>query len=140
LSCEGKTLWIEKSPGLRELVLGGKWIEIDARLGRREDEPVVLKKGASAFFGTHLQSILVSLGCDSVILCGATTSGCVRATAVDLLQLGYPTMVPRECVADRAPRPHESSLVDIDAKYSDVVSLAEAVTYLERPRAAPGSR
>ena len=78
-------LWLEKAPALRDLELGGRWVEIDPRLDRRDDEPIVLKKGASGFFGTNLASILVSQGVDTVILCGATTSGCVRATAIDLL-------------------------------------------------------
>ena len=63
-------------------------------------------------------------------MCGATTSGCIRATAVDLLQYGYPTLVPRECVGDRAA-PHEANLVDIQAKYADVVSIEDALTYIE---------
>jgi maleamate amidohydrolase len=125
------SLWLEKAPGLRELVVGGKWVEIDPRLERREEETVILKKGASAFFGTNLPSILVSQGVDTVIMCGATTSGCIRATAVDLLQYGYPTLVPRECVGDRAQGPHEANLVDIQAKYADVVSVEEVLAYVE---------
>ena len=111
--------------------MGGQWVEIDPRLERRDDETVVLKKGASAFFGTNLASILVSQQVDSVVLCGATTSGCVRATAVDLLQFGWPTLVPRECVGDRARAPHEANLFDIQAKYADVVTLEDALRYLE---------
>ncbi len=125
------SLWLQKAPGLADLQIGGKWVEIDPRLGRREGETVVLKKGASAFFGTNLPSILVSQGVDTVVLCGATTSGCIRATAVDLLQYGYPTLVPRECVGDRARGPHEANLVDIQAKYADVVPVEEALSYLE---------
>jgi maleamate amidohydrolase len=125
------SLWLEKAPGLAELVVGGKWVEIDPRLERREEETVILKKGASAFFGTNLPSILVSQGVDTVIMCGATTSGCIRATAVDLLQYGYPTLVPRECVGDRAQGPHEANLVDIQAKYADVVSVEEVLAYVE---------
>jgi nicotinamidase-related amidase len=106
-------------------------VEIDPRLERREDETVVSKKGASAFFGTNLVAILVSQGIDTVVLCGATTSGCVRATSIDLLQNGYPTLVPRECVGDRAQAPHEANLFDIQAKYADVVSLEEALAYVE---------
>ena len=64
----------------------------------------MLKKGASAFFGTNLVAILVSQGMDTVVLCGATTSGCIRATAIDLMQNGFPAVVPRECVGDRAAR------------------------------------
>ncbi|MGH3093386.1 MAG: isochorismatase family protein [Gaiellaceae bacterium] len=124
-------LWLQKAPALADLQLGGHWVEIDPRLERREDETVVLKKGASAFFGTNLAAILVTQGIDTVILCGATTSGCVRATAVDLLQHGFPTLVPRECVGDRAEAPHEANLFDIQAKYADVVSLEDALGYLE---------
>ncbi len=125
-------LWLQKAPALTELELGGRFVEIDPRLGRRDDEPVVLKKGASGFFGTNLASILISQGIDTVILCGATTSGCIRATAIDLLQYGWPTIVPRDCVGDRAQAPHEANLFDIQAKYADVVSLADALAYVER--------
>jgi maleamate amidohydrolase len=125
------SLWLQKAPGLAELQVGGKWVEIDPRLERQEDEVVILKKGASAFFGTNLPSILVSQNVDTIVLCGATTSGCIRATAVDLLQYGYPTLVPRECVGDRARAPHEANLVDIQAKYADVVSAEDALSYLE---------
>jgi maleamate amidohydrolase len=125
------SLWLEKMPGLAELQVGGKWVEIDPRLERREEEVVILKKGASAFFGTNLPSVLISQGVDTVIMCGATTSGCIRATAIDLLQYGYPTLVPRECVGDRAQDPHEANLVDIQAKYADVVPMEDALSYLE---------
>jgi len=125
-------LWLQKVPSLAELQLGGHWVEIDPRLEPQEGEPVIVKKGASAFFGTNLASILVSQRIDSVVMCGATTSGCVRATAIDLLQYGFPTIVPRECVGDRAQAPHEANLFDINAKYADVVSLEEAIDYVER--------
>jgi maleamate amidohydrolase len=124
-------LWLQKVPSLGDLQVGGRWVEIDSRLAPREDETVVLKKGASAFFGTNLAAILVSQGIDSVLLCGATTSGCIRATAIDLLQYGFPALVPRECVGDRAQAPHEANLFDIHAKYADVVSLDDALVYVE---------
>ena len=130
-SLKDGALWLQKAPALGDLQLGGRWVEIDPRLGRRDDEPVVLKKGASAFFGTNLASILVAQGVDTVVLCGATTSGCIRATAIDLLQYGFPTLVPRECVGDRAEAPHEANLFDIQAKYADVVPVEEALAYLE---------
>ena len=125
-------LWLQKAPALGELKVGGPWVEIDPRLERREDETIVLKKGASAFFGTNLVAILTSQRVDSAILCGATTSGCIRATAIDLLQYGFPTIVPRECVGDRAQAPHDANLFDIEAKYADVVSLEDALAYIER--------
>jgi maleamate amidohydrolase len=124
-------LWLQKVPSLGDLELGGQWVEIDPRLERREDETVVVKKGASAFFGTNVTAILVAQRVDTVILCGATTSGCIRATAVDLLQNGFPTIVPRECVGDRAQAPHEANLFDIQAKYADVVTLGDALAYLD---------
>jgi nicotinamidase-related amidase len=129
-------LWMQKAPALAELQLDGPWIEIDPRLEPRPDETIVMKKGASGFFGTNLASILISQRVDSVVLCGATTSGCVRATAVDLLQYGWPTLVPRECVGDRAQAPHEANLFDIQAKYADVVGLDEALAYLASVSAA----
>jgi maleamate amidohydrolase len=124
-------LWLEKVPALGDLQIGGRWVEIDPRLEPREGETIVVKKGASAFFGTNLAAILISQGIDSVLLCGATTSGCIRATAIDLLQYGFPTLVPRECVGDRAQAPHDANLFDIQAKYADVVSVEEALDYVE---------
>ena len=95
----------------------------------------MLKKGASALLRDEPRRRSWSRqGVDSVILCGATTSGCIRATAIDLLQYGYPTLVPRECVADRAQAPHEANLFDINAKYADVVSLDD-VARVRRGRA-----
>ncbi len=124
-------LWLQKVPTLGELQLGGRWVDVDPRLEPREDETVIVKKGASAFFGTNLAAILISQRVDSVVLCGATTSGCIRATSIDLLQYGFPTLVPRDCVGDRAQAPHEANLFDIQAKYADVVSLEEALAYVE---------
>jgi maleamate amidohydrolase len=128
--------FIDKVPALLTLEAGTGWVEIDPRIAPRPDEPVLTKLFASAFFGTTLASLLVAAGCDSVVVTGASTSGCVRATVVDALQHGYRPLVPREAVGDRNPRAHEASLYDVDAKYGDVVSLAEAVDYLEELAAA----
>ena len=124
-------LWLKKFPALADLRIGEPCEEIDPRLERRANETVVRKKGASAFFGTNLTAILVSQGIDTIVLCGTTTSGCIRATAIDLMQNGFPAIVPRECVGDRARAPHEANLFDIQAKYADVVSVQEALTYLK---------
>jgi maleamate amidohydrolase len=124
-------IWLEKSPALAELRRGTRWTQLDARLGWRPGDPVVTKTGASAAFGTPLLTILAAGQRDTVVLCGATTSGCVRATAVDLLQAGYRTVVPRECVGDRAPEQHDSSLRDLDAKYVNVTSAGDALEYLD---------
>jgi nicotinamidase-related amidase len=132
-------IWLQKFPALIELQVGERTAEIDPRLERREDEIVVLKKGASAFFGTNLSAILVAHGIDTVVLCGTTTSGCIRATAIDLLQYGFPALVPRECVGDRARAPHDANLFDIQAKYADVVSIDDAIAYLERVASPAGA-
>jgi len=106
-------------------------VELHPRLGRRANEPLLRKKYPSAFFGTDLAMLLASRGIDTILIAGCTTSGCVRATAVDGLQHGFRVMVVRETVGDRAPAAHDQSLVDIHAKYGDVVSLAASLSYLE---------
>ena len=118
-------VFLRKVPALRVLQPGSEWIEVDPRLGRRADEPVLSKAFASAFFGTPLAAILA--GHDCLLVCGATTSGCVRATVVDALQHGLMPVVPRECVGDRWPAAHDASLFDIEHKHGDVVALADAV-------------
>lgn len=122
--------WLRKASGLRALVPGSRLVEIDARLRRREGEHLLVKTGASAFFGTALASYLTSAGVDTLIITGATTSGCVRASVVDAVQYGYPVLVPRDCVADRAAEPHEANLFDIAQKYGDVVDSGDVLTYL----------
>ena len=119
--------FIDKVPALLTLAAGSPFTEIDPRIAPLPHEPVLNKLFASAFFGTPLQSLLAAHGCDSVIVTGASTSGCVRATAVDVLQNGYRLTVPREAVGDRNAAAHEQALYDIDAKYGDVVSLEEAL-------------
>ncbi len=133
-------LWVRKMAGSATLLPGTPQVELDPRLERRPDEIVLLKKYASAFFGTDLVSRLNTRGVDTLLLAGCTTSGCVRATAVDGLQYGYHVIVVEEAVGDRAELAHQQSLFDLDAKYADVVSLADTVGYLERlraPAAAP---
>ena len=131
-------VFLRKVPALGVLRPGSRWIEVDARLGRRDDEPVLAKAFASAFFGTPLASILT--GCDTLVVCGASTSGCVRATVVDAVQHGLAPIVPRECVGDRWSAAHEANLFDIEAKYGDVVPLSEVVAGLresQRPGIMP---
>jgi len=84
----------------------------------------------SGIFGTGAASIFTSRGVDTVIVTGSTTSGCVRASAVDALQSGFRVVIPRECVADRAPGPHEANLFDLHAKYADVLGLDEVLAVL----------
>ncbi|MFF4259855.1 isochorismatase family protein [Streptomyces sp. NPDC001663] len=129
--------WLRKAPGLRALVEGSDAVAIDPRLPMRAGHDLlVVKKGASAFFGTSLAAALTGLGCDTVVVCGATTSGCVRATAVDAVQSGFSVLVPRACVGDRAEGPAGAALFDIQAKYGDVISLDDAVRYVSSVPAA----
>lgn len=134
--------WLRKATGMAALTLGSPLVELDARLGARPDEHVVVKTGASAFFGTALATYLASVRADTVIVTGATTSGCVRATVVDAVQHGYPVLVPRDCVADRAAAPHTANLFDIQEKYGDVVDLDDVLSYLAalRRTASPTPR
>jgi maleamate amidohydrolase len=123
--------FIDKIPALLTLEAGSRWVEIDPRIAPLPSEPVLNKLFASAFFGTPLSSLLASAGCDSVVVTGASTSGCVRATAVDAIQHGYRPAVPREAVGDRNQAAHEANLYDIDTKYGDVVSVDDVVAHLE---------
>jgi maleamate amidohydrolase len=122
--------FIDKVPSLLTLAADSPWPQIDGRIAPLPEEPVLNKLFASAFFGTPLAPMLAAAHCDTVVITGASTSGCVRATAVDGMQHGYKVVVPREAVADRAPGPHEANLFDIDAKYGDVVSTEEALDLL----------
>jgi len=124
---ERAAMFVAKAPALATLRPGSPWIEVDARLGRRPEEPVLVKLFASSFFGTDLDELLRASSRDTLIVAGASTSGCVRATAVDGVQHGYRVLVPREAVADRAVGAHNGSLLDIDAKYGDVISIDEAI-------------
>ena len=123
--------FIDKVPALLTLEAGTRWAEIDPRISPRETEPVLNKLFASGFFGTGLSSLLTAAGVDTLIITGASTSGCVRATAVDALQYGFRPIVPREAVGDRNEQAHEANLYDIDAKYGDVVPVRDALDLLE---------
>ena len=116
-------VFLRKVPALKLCRPGSRWVEIDERLGPLPDEPVIEKSGASAFFGTPFAAMLA--GRDTLVVCGASTSGCVRATVVDAMQHGFAPIVSRECVGDRSVAAHEQSLADIGGRYGDVMSLDE---------------
>jgi nicotinamidase-related amidase len=105
-------------------------VAVDDRIAPVGDERVIRKKYARAFFGTDLETELTTHRVDTLVLAGVTTSGCVRATAVDSLQHGYRTVVPADAVGDRAEAPHRANLFDIDAKYGDVVQTEDVVTHI----------
>lgn len=102
-------------------------------------ESVITKQYASAFFGTTLASTLTTLGIDTVLIAGVSTSGCVRATGVDCCQHGFVPIIVRDAVGDRADGPHEANLFDLQAKYAEVIGLAEARAYLSRIAPAAGN-
>jgi len=125
-------LWVKKIPSGGLLQLNSKWVEIDPRLGKTDEDILVVKKYPSGFFGTHLDATLNSMGIDTLIITGCTTSGCVRATCIDALQYGYYGIVPEECVGDRAEGPHLANLFDIEQKYSDVMRLGEVLGWIAK--------
>ena len=124
-------VFIKKIPSLKVLSKGTWMVQVDSRLEPRPGEHLLVKNYASAFFGTSLASTLTANRIDTLIVAGCTTSGCVRASAVDGCQHGFRTIVVAEAVGDRAQPPHEASLFDIDAKYGDVVSLEATLEYLK---------
>lgn len=122
--------FVRKVPALRKLVPGEPLAEIDPKVAPLAEEVVIVKQYPSPFFGTPLAPMLATLGVDTLILAGCSTSGCVRAGALDGVQHGYRVIVPRECVGDRHDGPHDANLFDINAKYGDVVGRDEVIQYL----------
>jgi maleamate amidohydrolase len=123
-----------KVPGV--LSVPARGYEFVSDIAPQKGDIVLPKAHASAFFGTALASYLVHLRADSVVLAGCTTSGCVRATAVDACQLTYPVLIPEDCVYDRSEVSHAVNLFDLAAKYADVMPLGEAIRSIEK-RIAP---
>jgi nicotinamidase-related amidase len=122
-------IWALKQTGSVTLRAGTGGSDFDPRLPLRGTESILRKKYASCFFGTDLVPRLLAQRVDTLIIAGCTTSGCVRATAVDSVQYGFRPMVVREAVGDRSASAHAQSLSDIDAKYGDVVSLEQTLAY-----------
>jgi maleamate amidohydrolase len=122
-------IFYRKAPPLSCFVAGAATQKFAEGLTPREDELIVSKQYPSAFFGTSLAATLTASGIDTVVITGLTTSGCVRATCVDSMSHGFITLVVRDAVGDRDPRPHEANLYDMSAKYADVISEREAGEY-----------
>ena len=114
-------------PALNLLTPDSKWVRFDHRLPILPSDLQVEKRHASGFHGTDLDDWLKARSVDSVVVTGLTTSGCVRATAVDGLQNNYRVVVPHEACGDRDAQAHEANLYDLNAKYADVVSLEQAL-------------
>ena len=124
-------IWALKQKGAQTLTAGSEAVKVDPRVGMQPKDILLVKKYASCFFGTDLVPRLNSRRIDTLIITGCTTSGCVRATAVDALQNGFRPVVVTEAVGDRSVAAHEQSLFDLNAKYADVVSLDETLQYLK---------
>jgi len=121
----------DRLPALNLLTPESHWVKFDPRLPIAEGDIVIEKTHASAFHGTELAGLLRTLEVDSVVVTGLTTSGCVRASAVDGLQENFKVVLPREAVGDRNPEAHKANLYDLNAKYADVLPLAEVLDALE---------
>lgn len=123
--------WRRKMPALDRLSMGDPLaMEVDERIAPHAADIVLNKRAPSAFFETGLVSLLVPARIDTLIVTGCATSGCVRATVVDAVSYGYRTIVPAECISDRAPGPHEANVFDMESKYADVVQLAKVENYI----------
>ncbi|MGI6553510.1 MAG: isochorismatase family protein [Bacillota bacterium] len=107
------------------------WEIVQELSPRHEQDLVILKDRPSAFFGTNLVSYLNYYMVDTLIITGMSTSGCIRATAVDAFSYNYRVIIPLECVADRSETAHKLNLFDIHMKYGDVVGLDYTIKYLE---------
>jgi maleamate amidohydrolase len=128
--CADAGVWGVKIGGLAVLSAESQGSWQDRRLLKERNDPIIVKKFASCFFGTDLLTRLIGGGIDTLVIAGCSTSGCVRATAVDACQHGLRAIVAREAVADRMVAAHHQSLVDIDLKYGDVLSVDQIVATL----------
>lgn len=132
-------VWRAKGSRLIECVRGNEGAAIDSRVAPAAGELVIEKSRASAFFGTGLHALLQEHGIDSLVVCGTSTSGCVRATVVDGAALDYLITVVADAVDDRDPNSHAATLVDLQAKYADVLSLDDAAQRLRTAVGASGT-
>jgi len=126
------TVFRARVPALNLLTPDSEWVQFDPRLPLQDTDLQLEKRHASSFHGTNLDEWLKARSVDSVVVTGLTTSGCVRATAVDGLQNNYKVLVPREACGDRDPEAHNANLYDMNAKYADVVSLEMVLNLLLR--------
>ena len=127
---EQASVFRARVPALNLLTPDSQWVKFDPRLPIAPSDLQLEKHHASGFHGTDLDNWLKAKGVDSLVVTGLTTSGCVRATAVDGLQNNYRVLVPREACGDRDEQAHEANLYDLNAKYADVVSVADVLESL----------
>ena len=124
-------VFYRKVPALRLFDRGSPLGAFPASLQPQDGELVISKQYASSFFGTHLAATLTAKSVDTLLITGLSTSGCVRATALDACQHGFLPFVVREACGDRHPGPHEANLFDLQAKYAEVISETQAIAHLE---------
>ena len=127
-------LFFRKVPALRCFLEGSPLGAFPPTLQPRADEVVVVKQYASAFFGTSLAATLNAMRIDTLLLCGFSTSGCVRASALDAVQHGFAPFVVRQACGERDARPQEANLFDLQAKYAEVIDEAQALAHLSATR------
>jgi maleamate amidohydrolase len=125
-------LFYKKVPALAAFLEGSPLGAFPPTLQPTPEELVVTKQYASAFFGTSLAATLTSMGVDTLLVTGFSTSGCVRATALDALQNGFAPFVVADACGDRDPRPHDANLFDLGKKYAEVISETHAITLMAR--------
>lgn len=124
-------LWVQKGRSLQQLIRNTPATELDRRLEYdASQDTVIYKTQASAFFGTPLAALLNQAACDTLIVTGATTSGCVRASVVDAMQNGFSTVVVTDAVGDRSEQQHHSNLIDMVSKYAEGLSSQETLAKL----------
>lgn len=123
-------VFFRKVPALKVFEKGSPLGAFPAELSPVDGDFVITKRYASAFFATHLAATLTSLGVDTLVIAGVSTSGCVRATALDACQNGFLPFVVRDACGDRHAAPHEANLFDLQAKYAEVVTEAVAIAHL----------
>ena len=124
-------VFYRKVPALKVFESGSPLGAFPAVLSPEAGDIVITKRYASAFFATHLAATLTALGVDTLMIAGVSTSGCVRATALDACQNGFLPFVVRDACGDRHPGPHEANLFDLQAKYAEVISEQVAVSHLQ---------
>ncbi len=125
-------VWLKKVPSLSVLKIGTTLVEVDERLDYQPNETLIVKKYASAFAGTSLASLLTAKKIDSLFITGTTTSGCIRASVVDAISNGIQPFVVTDAVCDRIKESHDNNLVDMKAKYAELVTTDTVLDFLDK--------
>ncbi|MFC7541439.1 isochorismatase family protein [Siccirubricoccus deserti] len=124
---------MKAAPAL-DLLKGTPQVELDPRIAAAGPDVVLMKSAPSIFFATPAAAILTKERVDTVIVTGCITSGCVRASVIDAFSLGFRVMIPQDCVGDHDQAAHDQNLKDVERRYADVISGAEAIAAIEQWR------